>query len=108
MPALTANFKNFNLSLSYDSLTLYFNFNTPSNIFEQLSYCQETLRKNQNFNTCTSDISVQPDFDRFVYRDDGDHNLYHQDQYPIEKSHSHMKFKFPINRSKAVILFDAL
>jgi|GEM_PF-4039337 len=106
MPALTVGLKNFNLSLTYDGLTFYYNFQRETDLFARLSLCQQTLNLNNTFDFCSSHFSHRNEFDRFIHRDDDDHGMYHQDQYAIDKDHSHFKFKTPITRDKLVGVLD--
>lgn len=106
MSAITINGKNLNLSLAYDGLTIYFNFDLPD-MFHAWNMCAKSIALIGELNVCT-EIMVKQEFDRYIHRDDDDHSFYHQDSFPIEHDHSHIKFLKPITRAKLDLLVGEL
>ncbi len=96
--------KKANLSLAYDTLTVYpvlpakFNFRNGVAfplfimIFNAMNECRGLSY------VMSGDYTDDPRFKklgkiRFVHRDCDDHNLYHQDKFNLHDDHSHIKFR---------------
>jgi hypothetical protein len=84
--AFTFSFAKLNLSLEYDAVTLYYKPGCP----------------------CLCCVSPPLDVQRYIYRYDADHNLYHRDNYNHDDSHSHIKFTNPLDQRNLDALLDRL
>jgi hypothetical protein len=113
MPALTFEVATAKLSFSYDGLTIYPTMVASSYSMQlvmtrcfQLAFVRVPDEDPTIQKSCAA-ITQKSFFDRAIYRDDNDHFLYHQrDEYDMDDSHYHLKFRRSLSQSEVVILAD--
>ncbi|MGL5742952.1 MAG: hypothetical protein ACRCXC_10670 [Legionella sp.] len=97
MPAFTHLCKKFNISLAHNTLTLY-----PKKTVEKvptlmIDQCFRLIVRlvDGEYNLDSLQISAFDEVGRptFVHRDDVDHYLYHDDNFNMDNTHYHIKFK---------------
>lgn len=121
MPALTHKYTNVKLSLTYDALTIHLNCKDDSTLLTQISKeCHQTVCKNLLTSTlkedaiesCLDQIEFKQSgmlkFDRFIFTDDDDHALYHQDKLNKNSPHCHIKLRSQLNKHLLTTLLDIL
>lgn len=112
MPSLSKRLSKINISIQYDTVTLY-----PTEMkqvtCQQMSMfitrcgqigllfpgCQieeNIVEANESMNP----LQKLPEYDRFIHRQDHDHDLYHQDEFKIEDNHYHYKSKHILNHDR--------
>lgn len=113
--ALTIKCQNISLSLTYDGLTIYPNYDgyeIRNSIGFALNECCEWIfgkfserKPKYKVHLDTVDVGVTKigealNVQRYVQRHEDDHDLYHRDAFPMEDVHYHLKFSAPVTRDQ--------
>lgn len=116
---IAKKFSKVGLSLEYDTLTIYHEDKEESSeltpiILTFVSKCGRVLSMpfpffapapDPTFQRCAGDLEERKDFQRFIHRDESDHDLYHRDKvFDMEENHAHFKHKEQITRDKLAII----
>ncbi|OGT46162.1 MAG: hypothetical protein A3E83_04380 [Gammaproteobacteria bacterium RIFCSPHIGHO2_12_FULL_41_20] len=108
------------LSLAYDGLTIYplFTPYTNNEYAKKISVLRDDCCILQFVDgltaegvmglQCVSEVSRHVSYDRRVYREDDDHDFYHQDTTDKDHLHYHIKFKHPLSSPERHEIFAML
>lgn len=113
MPALTLTSKLVNFSYSYDTLTVYPNFNLDPSLYidkvidacgkmECVLLVAPPSKYAPAMDECINKIPIT----RFVHAEDDEHALYHHDSFKDDDEHWHLKFKSQITRHQLGQILD--
>jgi hypothetical protein len=131
--ALVLKAQEVDLSYMYDGLTVYpKSTGEITGLAECIRKCEEleflrrshplgfllpdsprATQRTKKASTCMMQIKAQngdASFQRHIHRDDDDHDLYHQDAFPIDRNHYHLKFNRLISMdqfSQMIYIFAA-
>lgn len=107
MPAFTFNTKNANFSIGFDSITIYSKKTLEKQVPLVLTACRKIMvaeievpTSPMGSNNLHHKIRTDGDFQRYIHREDDDHQLFHADNFDMEEDHSHIKFKTNLTLSK--------
>lgn len=122
MAALTTEFKLVNLSFIFDAITIYPTFEyykNPNlrncldvalgecndlNFVIKLRANEEPTKENNDFlrslNCLMKDQKDQTGYQRIIRRNDDDHALYHRDNFKLNDSHWHIKFRNLLSKAQ--------
>lgn len=113
MPALTFQFKNYNVSINYDTLTVYPLFEKYITS-EAMADCHKLKfvknikipsEKHAEQRKVSEEIELKKKV-RYVFFDADDHGMYHKDGFNEDNTHYHMNFYAPLTRDQLIELSD--
>lgn len=114
MSALIVRLKNINISLSYDTLTVYptmqktVAINAGAKLPAAIKY-QETpeYQRYSHSGHLIKMIQNGTAFDRFVYQNEDDHKIYHLNKLNLDAEHVHLKFRSKMTKNIIIDILNA-
>lgn len=107
MPAFTFSAKNANFSIGFDSITIYSKKTLEKQVALFITACHKIMAVEfevptspMGSNNLHHKIRTDGDFQRYIHRNDDDHQLFHADNFDMEENHSHIKFKMNLTLTK--------